>query len=127
MWDKLDVVSDIKVTPLFEFNRTVNSLGIYGYDKSYYTGSLLFTYKQWNFGFSGSVWDANWSKVNNSNGLLPSGTFLSDRYNQAQAALGYVFKNGIKTTVGYRKENKVNNQNSQTIGLNLSYDLPFAF
>ena len=127
MWDKLDITSSIKLTPLFEYNRILKSGGIAGYNKSYYTGSFLFGYKQWNLGFSASLWDTNWSQVPNSGKFIPSNNFLNDRNNQAQIALGYVFENGIKAAIGYKKENKFSNTNTQTIGVNLKYDLPFAF
>lgn len=127
MWDKIDLGSSIKLTPLVEYNRTLNSEGISGYDKSYYTGSFLFGYKQWNLGLSASLWDTNWSRVSNGYKIIPSNSYFNDRNNQAQIALGYVFSNGIKAAIGYRKENKYINSNSQTIGVNLKYDLPFAF
>ena len=127
MWDKIDLGASIKLTPLFEYNRTLNSEGISGYDKSYYTGSFLFGYKQWNLGLSASLWDTNWSRVSNGYKIIPSNNYFNDRNNQAQIALGYVFSNGIKAAIGYRKENKYINSNSQTIGVNLKYDLPFAF
>jgi hypothetical protein len=125
--DKLEVYQGIKVTPLVEYNRTINSIGISGFNKSYLTGSLLFTYKQWNLGLSGSVWDANWSKIVNGQGLLPKDPDFNDANHQLQVAVGYAFKNGIKANVGYRKENKFNNVTSQAVALVLSYDLPFAF
>lgn len=127
MLDKLDVYNGIKLTPLLEYNKTQNSLGIAGFNKQYVTGSLLFTYKQWNLGLSGSVWDANWSKITTASGLLPKDPTLNDTNHQAQIALGYVFQNGIKANIGYRKENKFNNVTAQSVALNLSYDLPFAF
>ncbi len=127
MWDKLDVVGAIKVTPLLEYNRTLNSLGIAGYNKSFYTGSLLFTYKQWNFGLSGSVWDTNWNGIENGRGLLPGNPNTADRQNQFQMALGYAFENGIRASIGYRKEYKYTNIHAQTIGITLSYDTSFAF
>ena len=127
MWDKINLGSSIKLTPLFEYNRTLNSEGISGYNKSYYTGSFLFGYKQWNLGFSASLWDTNWSQVSNGNKIIPSNSYFNDRNNQAQIAIGYIFSNGIKAAIGYRKENKYTNYNSQTIGVNLKYDLPFAF
>lgn len=127
MWDKIDLGLSIKLTPLFEYNRTTNSEGISGYDKNYYTGSFLFGYKQWNLGFSASLWDTNWSQVSNGYKIIPSNSYFNDRNNQAQIALGYIFSNGIKAAIGYRKENKYINNNSQTIGINLKYDLPFAF
>lgn len=127
MWDKINLSSHIKLTPLFEYNRTLNSEGISGYNKSYYTGSFLFGYKQWNLGFSASLWDTNWSQVSNGNKIIPSNSYFNDRNNQAQIAIGYIFSNGIKAAIGYRKENKYTNYNSQTIGVNLKYDLPFAF
>lgn len=128
MWDKLDLISNIKVTPLLEYNRILNADGIDGYAKTYYIGSLLFGYKQWNFGMSGGVWDANWQTQTSAlKQFLPSNSFTNDRYNQFQAALGYVFENGIKATIGYKKENKYSNLNTQTIGMNLKYDLPIAF
>lgn len=127
MWDKIDLVSSIKLTPLFEYNRTLNAEGIASYDKSFYTGSFLFGYKQWNLGFSASLWDTNWSKVSNGNKIIPSNSYFNDRNNQSQIALGYIFSNGLKASIGYRKENKYIKENTQTIGINLKYDLPFAF
>ena len=127
MWDKLDITHSIKLSPLIEYNRILNSGGISGYNKSYYVGSLLFGYKQWNLGFSASVWDTNWMQVPNASKILPSNNFTSDRNNQAQIALGYIFENGIKAAVGYKKENKFSSTNTQTVGINLKYDLPFAF
>ena len=127
MWDKLDVVGGVKVTPLLEYNRTLNSLGIAGYNKSYYTGSLLFTYKQWNLGVSGSFWDTNWNGIENGRGLLPGNPNTADRQNQFQLALGYAFQNGIRASIGYRKEYKYTNIHAQTIGITLSYDTSFAF
>ena len=127
MWDKLDFVGGVKVTPLLEYNRTLNSLGIAGYNKSYYTGSLLFTYKQWNLGVSGSFWDTNWNGIENGRGLLPGNPNTADRQNQFQLALGYAFQNGIRASIGYRKEYKYTNIHAQTIGITLSYDTSFAF
>jgi hypothetical protein len=127
MWDKIDLASSIKLTPLFEYNRTLNAEGIASYDKSFYTGSFLFGYKQWNLGFSASLWDTNWSKVSNGNKIVPSNSYFNDRNNQSQIALGYIFSNGLKASIGYRKENKYIKENTQTIGINLKYDLPFAF
>lgn len=128
MWDKVPLVSNIVVTPLIEYNRINNSDGINGYNKDYYIGSLLFGYKQWNFGMSAGVWDANWQTQSSTiKQFIPSNSFTNDRYNQAQVALGYVFDNGLKATIGYRKENKMKNMNTQTVGINLKYDLPFAF
>ena len=128
MWDKVPLYKDLIVTPLVEFNRINNSGGINGYHKDYYIGSLLFGYKQWNLGMSAGVWTANW--LNQSATLkkyLPSNAYTNDRYNQFQIALGYAFENGLRTTIGYKKENKYNNLNTQTIGVNLRYDLPFSF
>lgn len=127
MFDKLDIYNGIKLTPLVEYNNTQNSLGIAGFNKSYLAGSLLFTYKQWNFGVSGTAWNANWNKITDANGYLPKDPNLSDTNHQLQAAIGYVFQNGIKANIGYRKENKFNNVTAQSIALNLAYDLPFAF
>lgn len=127
MWDKLDFLGDVKVTPLLEYNRTINSLGIGGYNKSFYTGSLLFTYKQWNLGVSGSVWDTNWSEIQNGKNLLPANANTADRHNQLQVALGYAFENGIRASIGYRKEYKYSNVHAQTIGITLSYNYSFAF
>lgn len=127
MWDKLNFFGDVKVTPLLEYNRTLNSLGIAGYNKSFYTGSLLFTYKQWNIGLSGSVWDTNWNNIDNGRGLLPGNPNTADRQNQFQMALGYAFENGIRASIGYRKEYKYTNIHAQTIGITLSYDTSFAF
>lgn len=128
MWDKVPLISNIVVTPLLEYNRVNNSGGISGYYKDYYIGSLLFGYKQWNFGLSGGVWEANWQNQSPTvKAYLPSNNFTSDRYNQTQVALGYSFENGLKATVGYRNENRMKNLNTQTIGVNLKYDLPFAF
>lgn len=128
MFNKLDIGSGIKLSPLLEYNRVLNSAGIAGYNKSYYVGSLLFGYKQWSLGISGSLWDADWS--NQPTGvkkILPSNAYTSDRWNQEQVAIGYSFDNGIKATVAYKKENQYIGTTSQTIGVNLKYDLPFAF
>lgn len=128
MWDKIPLAGKLIVTPLVEYNSILNSEGINGFNKEYYIGSLLFGYKQWNLGMSGSVWNANW---NNASGtikdFIPSNNFINDRYNQFQTSLGYSFKNGIKLAFGYRKENKMKNMNTQTVGINLKYDLPFSF
>lgn len=128
MFNKLDIGSGIKLSPLLEYNRVLNSEGIAGFNKSYYVGSLLFGYKQWSLGLSGSLWDADWS--NQPTGvkrILPSNAYTSDRWNQEQVAIGYSFDNGIKATVAYKKENQYVGTTSQTIGVNLKYDLPFAF
>lgn len=128
MWDKVPLVSNIIATPLLEYNRINNSEGISGYSKDYYIGSLLFGYKQWNLGMSAGLWNANWQKQSSTvKQFIPSNSFTNDRYNQLQVALGYVFENGLKATIGYRKENRMNNLNTQTVGVNLKYDLPFAF
>lgn len=128
MFNKLDIGSGIKLSPLLEYNRVLNSEGITGFNKSYYVGSLLFGYKQWSLGISGSLWDADWS--NQPTGvkrILPSNAYTSDRWNQEQVAIGYSFDNGIKATVAYKKENQYVGTTSQTVGVNLKYDLPFAF
>lgn len=127
MLDKLDIYSGIKLTPLLEYNNTQNSLGISGFNKSYITGSLLFTYKQWNLGVSATGWEANWNKIGDAKGYIPKDPGLYDTNHQLQAAIGYVFQNGIKANIGYRKENKFNNVTAQSVALNLAYDLPFAF
>lgn len=128
MLNKLDLTRGIKLSPLIEYNRVLNSAGIAGYNKSYYVGSLLFGYKKWSLGISGSLWDGDWS--NQPTGvkrILPSNAYTSDRWNQEQIAIGYSFENGIKATVAYKKENQYIGTTSQTIGVNLKYDLPFAF
>ncbi|MBU3552540.1 MULTISPECIES: hypothetical protein [Polynucleobacter] len=126
--NKIDLGGGIKLTPLLEYNRIINSAGLAGYNKSYYVGSLLFGYKQWSFGLSGNVWDANWNaEAPNIKKLIPSNVYVSDRWNQQQVAIGYTFENGIKTMVGYKKENQYIGTTSQTVGLNVKYDLPFAF
>lgn len=128
MLNKLDIGAAIKLTPLLEYNRVLNADGISGFNKSYYVGSLLFGYKQWSLGLSGSLWDGDWS--NQPTGvkkILPSNAYTSDRWNQEQIAIGYAFENGIKATIAYKKANDYIGTTSQTIGLNLKYDLPFAF
>lgn len=126
--NKLDVGGGVKFTPLVEYNRVLNSLGLSGYNKSYYIGSMLFGYKQWNFGLSATLWDANWSNDgNNIKKLVPSTAYVSDRWNQQQASIGYAFENGIKASIGYKKENQYIGTTSQTVGINARYDLPFAF
>ena len=83
---------------------------------------------QWSFGLSGNVWDANWNaEAPNIKKLIPSNVYVSDRWNQQQVAIGYTFENGIKTMVGYKKENQYAGTTTQTVGVNLKYDLPFAF
>lgn len=126
--NKLNLVSGIKLTPLLEYNRIINSAGLVGYNKSYYVGSLLFGYKQWSLGLSANVWDADWGNGGSKTAkLAPSSTYESDRWNQEQVAIGYIFENGIKTMIGYKKENQYSGTTSQTVGLNVKYDLPFAF
>lgn len=128
MFNKLDIGFGIKLSPLLEYNRVLNSSGISGYNKSYYVGSLLFGYKKWNLGLSGSVWDADWSTLSSEiKKFIPSNNYISDRWNQMQAAIGYSFDNGIKATIAYKKENQYIGTTSQTVGINLKYDLPFAF
>lgn len=128
LWDKIPLFSKVVLTPLIEYDRINNSGGISGYNKNYYIGSLLFGYKQWNFGISAGVWDANWQNLSSTvRQFLPSSSITNDRYNQMNIALGYSFQNGIKAAIGYRKENRMMNMNTQTIGINLKYDLPFAF
>ena len=128
MWDKIPLVGKLIVTPLVEYNSILNSEGINGFNKEYYIGSLLFGYKQWNLGMSGSVWNANWNNAPaNVREFIPSNNFVNDRYNQFQTSIGYSFKNGIKLALGYRKENKMKDMNTQTIGINFKYDSPFSF
>ena len=128
MWDKIPLGGKLIVTPLVEYNSILNSEGINGFNKEYYIGSLLFGYKQWNLGMSGSVWNANWNNAPaNVREFIPSNNFVNDRYNQFQTSIGYSFKNGIKLALGYRKENKMKDMNTQTIGINFKYDLPFSF
>ncbi len=128
MFNKLDIGKGIKLTPLVEYNRTVNSDGIAGFNKSYYVGSLLFGYKQWSLGISGSLWDADWSNLSSqTRRILPASAYTSDRWNQEQVAIGYIFKNGIKATIAYKKENQIIGTTSQALGMELKYDLPFAF
>ena len=128
LFNKLNIGGGVKLTPLVEYNRVLNSDGIAGFNKSYYVGSLLFGYKQWSLGLSGSLWDGDWS--NQPTGvkkILPSNAYTSDRWNQEQVAIGYSFDNGIKATIAYKKENQYIGTTSQTVGVNLKYDLPFAF
>jgi hypothetical protein len=126
--NKIDVGAGVKLTPLVEYNRVLNSLGLAGFNKSYYVGSLLFGYKQWNFGVTSTVWDGNWSgEASNVKRLIPSNAYLSDRWNQQQVSIGYTFQNGIQTSIGYKKDNQVAGTTSQTVGVNAKYDLPFAF
>lgn len=126
--NKLNLVSGIKLTPLLEYNRIINSAGLAGYNKSYYVGSLLFGYKQWSLGISANIWDADWGNGGSKTAkLAPSSTYGSDRWNQEQVAIGYTFNNGIKAMVGYKKENQYSGTTTQTVGINLKYDLPFAF
>lgn len=128
LFNKLDIVGDIKLTPLLEYNRVLNSAGLAGFNKSYYVGSLLFGYKQWSLGMSGTLWDANWlNEAQNTKKIIPSNTYLSDKWNQEQVSIGYAFENGIKATVAYKKENQYAGTTTQTVGVNLKYDLPFAF
>ena len=126
--NKLDLGADIKLTPLVEYNRVLNAKGISGYNKSYYVGSLQFGYKQWGLGLSGTLWDANWSaEGSETKKIIPANSYLSDRWNQEQVAISYSFDNGIKATVAYKKANEYSGTTSQTVGVNLKYDLPFAF
>lgn len=128
MFNKLDLGAKVKLSPLLEWNRVINSGGISGFNKSYYVGSLLFGYKKWNLGISAALWDADWSKLPEAvKSKIPSNTYNSDRWNNEQIAIGYSFDNGIKATLGYKKENETRGTTNQTIGLNLKYDLPFAF
>ena len=128
MFNKLDLGAKVKLSPLLEWNRVINSGGISGFNKSYYVGSLLFGYKKWNLGISAALWDADWSKLPEAvKSKIPSNTYNSDRWNNEQIAIGYSFDNGIKATLGYKKENEIRGTTNQTIGLNLKYDLPFAF
>jgi hypothetical protein len=128
MFNKLDIGFGVKLSPLLEYNRVINSNGIDGYNKSYYVGSLLFGYKQWNLGLSSTVWDADWSTLSSQiRRLIPSNNYISDRWNQMQVAIGYSFENGIKATIAYKKENQYIGTTSQTVGVNLKYDLPFSF
>ena len=128
MFNKLDLGAKVKLSPLLEWNRVINSGGISGFNKSYYVGSLLFGYKKWNLGISAALWDADWSKLPDAvKSKIPSNTYNSDRWNNEQIAIGYSFDNGIKATLGYKKENEIRGTTTQTIGLNLKYDLPFAF
>ena len=128
IFNKLDLGAKVKLSPLLEWNRVINSGGISGFNKSYYVGSLLFGYKKWNLGISAALWDADWSKLPEAvKSKIPSNTYNSDRWNNEQIAIGYSFDNGIKATLGYKKENETRGTTNQTIGLNLKYDLPFAF
>lgn len=128
MFNKLDIGAKVKLSPLLEYNRVINAGGISGFNKSYYVGSLLFGYKKWNLGISAALWDAAWSKVPNAvKSKIPSNAYNSDRWNNEQIAIGYSFDNGIKATLGYKKENEKTGTTNQTIGINLKYDLPFAF
>lgn len=126
--NKLNLTDKIKLTPLLEYNRVLNSDGLAGYNKSYYIGSLLFGYKQWSLGISATVWDADWANLGSEvKKIAPSNAYVSDRWNQQQIALGYAFENGIKATAGYKRENQYIGTTSQTFGLTAKYDLPFAF
>ena len=126
--NKIDVGGGVKLTPLVEYNRVLNSLGVAGYNKSYYVGSLLFGYKQWSFGATATLWDGDWSSESSSvRRFIPSNAYVSDRWNQQQVSVGYTFQNGIQTSLGYKKENQMAGTTSQTIGVNAKYDLPFAF
>jgi hypothetical protein len=126
--NKIDVGAGVKLTPLVEYNRVINSLGIAGFNKSYYLGSLLFGYKQWSFGVISTVWDGTWNgEAANVKKLIPSNSYLSDRWNQQQASISYTFQNGIQASIGYKKDNQVTRTISQTVGITAKYDLPFAF
>jgi hypothetical protein len=126
--NKINVGAGVKLTPLVEYNRVLNSLGIAGFNKSYYLGSLLFGYKQWSFGVISTVWDGTWNgEAANVKRLIPSNSYLSDRWNQQQVSIGYTFQNGIQTSIGYKKDNQVAGTTSQTVGITAKYDLPFAF
>lgn len=113
-WTPIALTEELSVAPLVEYARLENARGRRNRTESYLTGSLDFQYKQWNLALAATGWDVK----------SPEGDKTSNL--QAQVSGGFTFENGITLEAGYRYLDE-DDETSDTFGLALNYELPFAF
>lgn len=113
-WDPLDLGGGVSVAPLIEYARLENARGFRNRSESYLTGSLDFSFDQWNLAIASTLWDVE----------TTSGSDV--RNHQSQVSVGYTFENGVTLEAGYRFLDE-DDETSSTIGVALNYEIPFSF
>lgn len=108
----VDITEDIAITPLVEYVRFWNGGGVKDEDRDYLTGSLLFTYQNWNLAVATTQ---RWTEP-------PEGSSFND--NQWQVSAGYEFDFGLTFDVGwkYLTEDGIN---TRTLGAFTTYVIEF--
>ncbi|WP_145974896.1 hypothetical protein [Ruegeria atlantica] len=113
-WLPIALIDELSVTPFVEYARLENARGRRNRTEGYLTSSLDLQYRQWSLALAATGWEVK----------TPDGSRTSNL--QAQISAGYTFDNGVTFEAGFRSLNE-DNENSETFGLALNYELPFAF